>query len=89
MRESLTVSAKEAAHRLGIGLTTTYKLLRLGRLPAVRVGTRPNFRVPVRAIEEALAEPERLSLGGDGEGERRIEQSNPRAPHDRNHERGQ
>ena len=63
MSEALTISAKEASQRLGIGLTTTYRLLRLGRLPAVRVGTRPNFRVPVRAIEEALAEPGRLSIG--------------------------
>jgi excisionase family DNA binding protein len=62
MSEVLTVSPKEAAQRLGIGLTTTYRLLRSGRLRAVRVGTRPNFRVPVRAIEEALAEPERLTL---------------------------
>jgi excisionase family DNA binding protein len=67
MSESLTISAKEAAQRLGIGLTTTYKLLRQGRLRAVRVGTRPNFRIPVRAIEEALAEPERLSIGGEKE----------------------
>jgi excisionase family DNA binding protein len=63
MSEALTVSPKEAARRLGIGLTSTYRLLRQGRLRAVRVGTRPNFRVPLRAIEEALAEPERLSIG--------------------------
>ena len=63
MSETLTISAKEAAQRLGIGLTTTYRLLQSGRLRAVRVGTRPNFRIPVRAIEQALAEPERLSIG--------------------------
>lgn len=67
MSDALTVSPKEAAKRLGIGLTTTYRLLRLGRLRSVRIGTRPNFRVPVRAIEEALAEPERLSLGSEKE----------------------
>lgn len=65
MRDALTVSPKEAAQKLGIGLTTTYRLLRLGRLRSVRIGTRPNFRIPVRAIEEALAEPERLSLGAE------------------------
>jgi excisionase family DNA binding protein len=70
MSETLTISPKEAAQRLGIGLTTTYRLLRLGRLRAVRIGTRSNFRVPVRAIEEALAEPERLSLGVGDEGAR-------------------
>jgi len=62
MNEVLTLSPREAAHRLGIGLTTTYRLLREGRLRAVRIGTRPNFRVPLRAIEEALTEPERLSI---------------------------
>ena len=67
MAEVLTVSPKEAAQRLGIGLTTVYKLLRHGRLRAVRVGTRPNFRIPIRSIEEALAEPERLSLGSEEE----------------------
>lgn len=66
----LTVSPPEAARRLGIGVTTTYRLLRLGRLRAVRVGTRPNFRIPMRAIEEALANPEQLSLGGEKQVER-------------------
>jgi excisionase family DNA binding protein len=68
MSEVLTVSAKEAAQKLGIGLTTTYKLLRVGALPSVKVGRRPNYRVPVRSIEEALAEPERLSLGSEEAG---------------------
>ena len=67
MDKALTISAREAAQRLGIGLATTYRLLRTGRLPAVRVGKRPNFRIPLRAIEEALAEPERLSAGPDEE----------------------
>ena len=65
MSEALTISPKEAARKLGIGLTTTYKLLRQGRLRAVRIGVRPNFRIPLRQIEEALAEPERLSLGSE------------------------
>jgi len=51
------VGVSEAARRLGIGITTTYKLLRQGRLRAVRVGTRPNFPIPLAAIEEALADP--------------------------------
>lgn len=62
MKDSLTVSAKEAAQRLGIGVTTTYRLLRLGRVRSIRIGTRPNYRVPISAIEEVLAEPERLNL---------------------------
>ena len=63
MGEVLTVSAREASRMLGIGLTNTYRLLQLGRLPAVRIGKRPKFRVPLRAIEQALADPGRLSLG--------------------------
>jgi excisionase family DNA binding protein len=70
MSETLTVSPKEAAQRLGIGLTSTYRLLRAGRLRAVRVGRRPNFRVPVKALEEALAEPERLSIGAERKAEK-------------------
>jgi len=70
MSETLTISPKEAAQRLGIGLTSTYRLLRAGRLRAVRVGRRPNFRVPVKALEEALAEPERLSIGAERKAEK-------------------
>ncbi len=61
----LTVTPHEAAARLGIGRGTVYRLLKAGLLPAVKVGRRPHYRIPVRAIEEALAEPERLSIGGE------------------------
>jgi len=64
-KASLTVSPHEAAERLGIGRGTVYRLVKAGRLPAVRVGKRPHFRIPVAALERALAEPERLSLGGE------------------------
>lgn len=60
--EVLTLSPTEAARRLGIGVTLTYRLLRAGRLPAVKVGKRPNYRIPVSALEEVLRNPERLSL---------------------------
>lgn len=61
----LTVTPYEAAARLGLGRGTVYRLLKAGRLPAVKVGRRPHYRIPVRAIEEVLAEPERLSLGAE------------------------
>ena len=64
---ALTVSPHEAAARLGLGRGTVYRLLKAGKLPAIKVGRRPYYRVPVRAIEEALADPERLSLGAERE----------------------
>jgi len=57
---SLTVGPKEAAARLGLGRVAVYRLLREGRLPAVRVGR--HYRIPVRALEQALKRPESLSL---------------------------
>lgn len=65
MNEVLTISAREAAARLGIGLTTTYRLLKTGALRSIRVGRRPNYRVPIKVLEEVLDAPERLSLGED------------------------
>jgi excisionase family DNA binding protein len=65
MAEVMTVTPLEAAARLGLGRQLVYRLLKAGRLPAVKVGRRPHYRVPVRALEEALAEPERLSIGAE------------------------
>lgn len=67
MGEVMTVSAREAAERLGIGLATLYKLLRQRKIPAVWVGRRPNFRISLKALDKVLAEPERLSLESEGE----------------------
>ena len=61
----LTISVKEASQRLGIGITRMYRLLKLGKLPAVRIGRRPNYRVVVRGLDEVLAEPSRLTLDED------------------------
>ncbi len=59
----LTLSPHEAAARLGLGCGTVYRLLKAGRLPAVKVGKRPHYRIPVKVLEEVLADPERLSIG--------------------------
>jgi excisionase family DNA binding protein len=59
--EVLTLNPKEAARRLGIGVNTCYRLIRLGRIPAVKVGGRPNYRVPAKALDELLADPSRLN----------------------------
>ena len=52
--QTLTISPPEAAEILGIGLTTTYRLLRRGLIPAIRIGSRPNYRIPRRALEHWL-----------------------------------
>jgi len=65
MGDVMTVTPMEAARRLGLGRQLVYRLLKVGRLPAVRVGTRPHYRIPLWALEQALAEPERLNLGGE------------------------
>jgi excisionase family DNA binding protein len=60
--ETLTVNPREAAARLGLGQRTVYRLLKSGQLPAIRIGSRPHFRIPLRVLEEVLAEPGRLSI---------------------------
>ena len=64
---TLTVNPREAAARLGLGRGTVYRLLQTGRLPCIRVGRRPNFRIPVVAIDQALKNPEGLTLAEEGE----------------------
>lgn len=44
----LTMSVPEAAKALGIGKDTAYQLIRDGRLPSVRIGSRT--RVPVHEL---------------------------------------
>jgi len=63
MAETLTITPHQAAARLGLGRQTVYRLLRAGKLPCVRVGARPNYRIPIRALEEAMSDPESLNLG--------------------------
>lgn len=46
--DALTVSVPEAARLLGIGRNTAYELVRLGRLPHVRIGR--TIRVPLQAL---------------------------------------
>jgi excisionase family DNA binding protein len=46
--ERLTLSVPEVARALGIGKDTAYQLVRDGRLPSVRIGSRT--RVPVHEL---------------------------------------
>ena len=58
--ERLLVSINEAAAILGLGRQTTRRLVQEGRIPSVRVGR--VRRVPRQALQEAVANPEALSL---------------------------
>jgi len=69
MSEALTVTPQEAAARLGMGRASVYRLLKEGRLPAVRLGR--VYRVPLRALEAVLERPESLSLPDGPTGRRR------------------
>jgi excisionase family DNA binding protein len=50
--ERLTISVEEAAVMLGISRTSAYEYVRIGQLPAIRMGRR--ILVPVAAIERLL-----------------------------------
>jgi len=54
--EAATLSVKEAATALGVGLHSVYAAIRAGKLRALRVGSKPRLRVPRDAIREALAD---------------------------------
>lgn len=60
MTAPLTVSVVEAAALLGIGKNTAYDLVRAGRLPHVRIGSR--VRIPRESLHAWLErEAERSS----------------------------
>jgi len=54
--QTCTMSVKQAAEALGVGLHSVYAAIRAGRLRALRVGSKPRFRVPREAIQEALSD---------------------------------
>ena len=58
-----TVSVEEASELLGVGRLSLYSALRDGRVPAIRVGRKPRFRIPLLAIERLLARPEEWEAG--------------------------
>jgi len=59
----LTLSVTEAGQLLGVGKGSLYRAIRDGRVPALRVGRKPRFRIPRLAVERLLEEPERFSSG--------------------------
>ena len=60
----LTVSAAEAAKKLGCGRNTVYELIRIGQLRAVRFGRR--IRIPLRELDEYLARAVATQMQPDG-----------------------
>ena len=61
--EALTVSVPEAARMLGIGRTLGFRLVREGRIPALRLGKK--LRVPLLAVKRMLADAATAPQGVD------------------------
>jgi excisionase family DNA binding protein len=61
MMDCATLSVPEAARVLGVGRIAMYQAVRDGRVPALRVGRKPKFRVPRPVIDRLLADPERFN----------------------------
>jgi excisionase family DNA binding protein len=69
MTNQNALSLKEAKARLGIGLTTLYKLMAMGKITAKKVGART--LIPAESIDAFLADsPAFISRGDYGRGER-------------------
>ncbi|MRH92592.1 helix-turn-helix domain-containing protein [Nocardia sp. SYP-A9097] len=56
-----TISIPDAARILGIGRSTVYAAVKLGELPAIRVGHR--VRIPSKWIREALRVDDEPDIG--------------------------
>ena len=58
-QEKLTLSVPEAAKLLGIGRNLCYSRVRVGEIPAIRIGRR--ILVPRSSLERLLADPKPLN----------------------------
>jgi excisionase family DNA binding protein len=58
-QDRLTLTVEEAAQVLGVGRTVAYRLVREGRIPAIRLGAK--WFVPKAALEAFLASAEAVS----------------------------
>jgi excisionase family DNA binding protein len=63
MTDCATLSVPEAAKLLGIGRIAMYRAVRDGRVPALRVGRKPKYRIPTRVIERLLDDPHEFENG--------------------------
>ena len=52
----LTMSVDEVAHALGVSRQVVYEMVRIGQVPALRLGsrTKPQIRIPVQAVFDLL-----------------------------------
>ena len=58
MTETLYLTVDEVAKRFGVNVTTVYRLVQEGRLPAFKVGNQ--WRFSERRLEEWVADRERV-----------------------------
>ena len=63
--ETQTFSVVEVSQVLGIGRARIYRALKAGTIPSLRSGKK--FRVPRRAVEELLEDPESFNREKEGE----------------------
>ena len=61
--DRLTLSVPEAAKVLGIGRNLCYDLIKMGEIPAIRLGRR-RLLVPRSALAALLADPKPLKQQG-------------------------
>jgi excisionase family DNA binding protein len=66
-----TISLKECAERLGVHYMTAYRYVRIGRLPATKVGT--EWRVSVADLEEFISGKDAAPARGDVRWSQRLE----------------
>lgn len=65
MIKRLTVSVEEAAKMLGCGRTTVYEMVRLGQLPALRLGKcGKRIRIPFKSLEEWIESATQMQPDG-------------------------
>lgn len=53
-----TLSVPEAAKVLGVGRVRMYEAVRQGRVRALKVGTKPKYRIPKKVIAQLLDDPQ-------------------------------
>lgn len=76
--ERLTMGVREAATLLGISPAHAYESIRLGRLPAVRLGRR--LLVPRKALDEFLADEVRRAEVRSPRASDRVDRSSSLPP---------
>lgn len=56
------ITPEEVADMLGCGMNTTYKLLKFGKIKAMRIGR--SWRIPKRAVQEYIIQESHLKSVG-------------------------